>query len=333
MYLPEWSPIPIQTVDGNKVPLVSGVSGYKGVYVDRGMVDEWIASKQPHKRAGILLRDAMVGLRLPKDVIGIDLDMYGDKVGRRTFAALQNSWGELEPTWCSTSRRDGSGIFLYRLPGDADAGAMRSPIGTFPDGTPMGGIDLVRYCHMFVTCYPTYHGREGGIHQYLWFNPDGESDPDDPIWPLPEDLPYLPARWVEGLSTGRNYVAGAKTALTGKASDWLKSRPCGEGPLCSRMQRDLDAFVKLVEYHGRAGGCYPVVNKSLLQLVGNAAEGHGGAFLAVTRLWSAYREAMNENTRRSPADVEREFTKSLRGAIEGLPARKFNDEDPCDWKL
>jgi len=37
---------------------------------------------------------------------------------------------------------------------------------------------------------------------------------------------------------------------------------------------------------------------------------------------------------RRPEDaVVREFANSLAGAIRGLPARKFRDEDLCDWDL
>jgi hypothetical protein len=326
-YLPEWSPIPIRTLDGNKVPMVKGVSGHAGRYVSRSDVLEWVARPR--------LAAAQIGIRLPKDVVGLDVDRYAGKAGGRTIAALQSKWGKLDLTWSSTSRTDGSGIHLYRLPAGVSAAPFRDPKGTFSDGTEVGGLDIVRYCHRFVTCYPTFHGRDGGrTHQYLWFNPDGEADDEEQEWPLPNDLPFLPEGWCVGLATGREYAAG-DTKLSGKASDWLKARPSGDGPLCEIMERDLNRYLKEVQQGGEAGGCYPAANRGLLAIVGNAAEGHAGGFLAMKRLWTAYRTTMGQrkSDRRSPDALSREFENSLRGAIEHLPSNKYRDEDLCDWEL
>lgn len=325
-YLPEWSPIPIMTEGGNKRPLVKGVSGYDGRYVTRSDVLGWISRPRFAK--------AQIGIRLPLDVVGLDLDCYGDKVGGRTFAALQGMWGALERTWSSTSRVDGSGIHLFRAPAGVNTALFQNPKGTFPDGSPLGGLDVIKYCHRFVTCYPTFHGREGGVHQYLWFNPDGEADDEDVVWPLPEDLPYLPEGWCVGLATGREYAKG-DTKLEGRASDWLKARPKGAGPLCEVMQGDLDKYTAAIVKAGGPGGCYPAANQGLLALVGNAAEGHAGGFLAVSRLWKTYSETMEARTsdRRSPDVLLTEFTNSLRGAIEKLPKSKYRNEDLCEWEL
>jgi hypothetical protein len=320
-YLPEWSPLPITTRDGEKVLLVKGVSGGHEKYADERDVREWI--HQPHLAA------AGIALRLPKNVIGIDLDCYGDKAGRRTFAALQGKWGRLEPTWITTARDDGSGIRLYRIEDEhiPAVDRMRDPRGNFPDGDALGGIEIIRWRHRYATVWPTWHGGVGAT--YRWVTPDGE---DSQEWPLPEDLPLLPASWVEGLSTGRDYATG-HTELTGSPSDWLRARPGGDGELCGQMQRDLSKYVS--EVRDTSQGCYPAACRGVLALVGNAAEGHRGALPAVEALWVAYRDAMNarQSGGRSAAVVESEFNRALVGAIQKLPARKFHTEDVCDWKL
>src|SRR5687767_12677953 len=40
-----------------------------------------------------------IGLRLPIDVIGIDVDAYDGKAGALTLARAENDHGKLPPTW------------------------------------------------------------------------------------------------------------------------------------------------------------------------------------------------------------------------------------------
>lgn len=321
-YLPEWAPIPITTEMNNKRPLVRGVTGRKPIYPNRTLALSWMPE---YGERGI-------GLRLPVNVIGIDVDMYGDKVGERTLALLQAKWGGLDPTWMTSSRLDGSGIRLYRVPTEyvENVTRWRDPRGAFGDGTPLGGLELVRWCHRFITVYPTRHGREGNP-LYLWFNPDGIADDERIAWPFPEELPLLPEGWCAGLDGGRDYAPGS-TTLDGSPSEWLKARPGGEAEPCSVMRRDLDRAVAAVAEAGRIGGCYPAASRGGLALIGNAAEGHSGGFPAVLALWKAYRRAMagRSEGRRPPQIVDKEFGNCLRGAIEKLPANKFSDEDPCE---
>ena len=56
-----------------------------------------------------------IGSRMPKDVIGLDIDAY--KGGLDTFNGLLDRLGPLPPTWISHSgRNDQSGIRFYRVP-------------------------------------------------------------------------------------------------------------------------------------------------------------------------------------------------------------------------
>ena len=58
-----------------------------------------------------------LALRLPPNMIGFDVDDYGDKHGADTMRGLVDKLGPLPPTVRSTSRGDGvSGIHLYRAP-------------------------------------------------------------------------------------------------------------------------------------------------------------------------------------------------------------------------
>ncbi len=330
-YLPEWSPIPIWTFEGNKRPMVKGHHGYPGAYVTPAQARSWIASGWVHPGAGLRFREAQIALRLPKNVIGLDVDRYAGKAGGRTLATLEAKWGKLPRTWWSSSRADGSGIHLYRVPEGTDVSLFRNPAGTFSDGAPMGGIDIIHWGLRYATVWPSRHGREGGRFKYLWFNPDGEAETDDQEVevPLPEDLAELGEGFITGLSTGRAYAPGETELGASSADDWLRARPNGDGPLCAAMQRNLDRWIGKVQQAGVHGGCYPAVNQAIKALVGDAAEGHAGAYLAISTLWYEYRNAMNRRTtdKRDANAVETEFRNSLRGAIEGLPKKKYRDTD------
>jgi hypothetical protein len=57
-----------------------------------------------------------LALRLPPDVLGLDVDNYAGKTGADTIAQLTAQYGPLPAAPNSTSRDDGSGIRLYRVP-------------------------------------------------------------------------------------------------------------------------------------------------------------------------------------------------------------------------
>jgi hypothetical protein len=99
--------------------------GYAGRDVTALDISKWI-ERWPN---------AMIGLRLPKGVIGLDVDMYGEKIGRQTLRSLKEKYGPLPPTWVSTSRKDGSGIRLYRVPEDTHLHDPRGGIEVIQSGS------------------------------------------------------------------------------------------------------------------------------------------------------------------------------------------------------
>lgn len=326
MYLPEWSPLPVATRDGEKVLLVKGVSGGSERYADAQDVNGWI--DQPR------LASAGIALRLPKNVIGIDVDCYGDKAGRRTFAALQSKWGALDRTWITTSRVDGSGIRLFRIPDEAIpfVDQMRDPRGQFANGDPLGGIEIIRWRHRYATVWPTWHGGVDAMYQ--WRYPDGSVSVEE--LPVPEDLPHLKAAWITGLASApESYLNSGNSSEPLAAGDWFENRPDAYGEMCEAMKRDLGRYAAEVTDAGKTGGCYPAACRGLLALVGNAAEGHRGGGTAVEELWQSYRRAMaSRKTGRRPANaISDEFIRALNGATQKMPRSKFRNEDLCEWEL
>jgi hypothetical protein len=123
-----------------------------------------------------------VGLRVPPDVIGLDVDAY--KGGLDTLNALINQLGPLPSTRISHSgRNDGSGIRFYRV-----------PILTWVTSLP--GIEIIQRVHRYAAVWPSMHpdGR-----QYGWWD-QAEAGPLEGSVPLVEDLPELPWSWIAELS-------------------------------------------------------------------------------------------------------------------------------------
>ena len=124
-----------------------------------------------------------LAIRLPVDVIGIDVDAYGSKTGAQTLAEGEKRWGKLPYSPRSTSRDDGiSGIRLYRVP----PGIELVGVIEFPE-LGVGDIEICQRHHRYVMGWPSIHpsGR-----RYQWLGID-DGPLDEP--PTPGDIPDLPA--------------------------------------------------------------------------------------------------------------------------------------------
>jgi bifunctional DNA primase/polymerase-like protein len=295
-----WSPIPTSP-QGSKAPSVKGWTGYEGGWPDRAQVAEWI---EEFPRAN-------VGLRLGRRAVGLDVDMYDGKAGRRTLAVLTARYGPLPPTWVSTSRRDGSGIRFYRV---ADGTAFRDP---------GDGVEVVRWCHRFAVVAPSRHPRDGRP-AYCWYAPGGREVRDE--IPSPADLPVLPALWAVGLAAGRIGPRG-KAPIVGNASDWLKARPGATGRPCRGMDRTLQYWLRKVSDGGRNGGAYGAMVAGVHALVGDAAHGCRGGYEAVRTLGDAYERAVAD--RRSRRQAASEYERALGDEVAKRAGRPLDTDDLC----
>lgn len=154
-----------------KTPPPKGYTGARGASPTASQIVAWCAGKG----------DGNLALRLPRNVVGVDVDHYGDKRGADTLAALVAELGELPPTWRITSRGADSraGIWLYRLP---------EPITLADDFGP--AIDAIQYHHRYAVAPGSIH-PEG--RRYECFDAHGE----DAELPYTDELPELPAAWRE----------------------------------------------------------------------------------------------------------------------------------------
>ena len=165
-------PLPVQA----KREPPPGYTGAEGIYPSRADVQDWADNGKGHGN---------IALRLPDDVIGVDVDMYDGKQGRATLAQLEAKWGPLPDTWVSSSRDDGSGIRLYRVPA-----GMKWPSVAGPD------IEIIQYGHRYAMVWPSVHPNGG---TYRWMTLDGLTL--DGKVPRREAITELPPKWVDGLSS------------------------------------------------------------------------------------------------------------------------------------
>lgn len=273
-----WSPIPLPFK--TKWPPADGFTGAQGKYVDAKQIKRWLGDRG-RASAGKLTWKAAEGniaLRLHPNFIGIDVDMYDGKAGRETFNRAIDAWGPLPPTWYASSRSDGSGIRLFRIPE-----GLAWP-GKLPQG---GGVELVRWDHRYVVCAPSIHDKTG--QPYMWFHDDRGLVADEiPEW---ADIPPLPEAWVEGLTNGKEWTERATVSMDATAvRDWLSARNGGKP--CTTMRRTLSGALRTVRTAGDDGGAHDAGRDGAWALIGDAAAGHAGVEKALASLKKAFMEAV-----------------------------------------
>lgn len=147
-----------------------------------------------------------VALRMPDDVIGIDVDAHHSRPGLDTITWWETQLGEELPlTWHSTSRTDGSRILFYRVPVGL---TWRSDLGR------TSGVEIIRQQHRYAVVWPSIHPETGGT--YRWYAPGlGISD----VPPNPGELALLSPEWTNALQRGH------ASAATSNRSDGHRDDP------------------------------------------------------------------------------------------------------------
>lgn len=247
-------------------------------------------------------------LRLPADVLGIDVDDYGKKQGGATLDQLIEQLGDLPKTWRSGSRDGRSGIALYRIP---EGLAWPSVAG--PD------IEIIRYGHRYAVVWPSIHPDTGGT--YRWTNPDGQVSLSIP---RANDLPDLPESWLMHLTGGAAADDTPRANLTTEQTQaWLKSTP--DGPPCPRVEEaTADIVAKLRTGASRHDTQLVGVNR-LLWLGG---AGHPGVSEAIETVRQAFREAATD---RNEHELAGEWSRSLDGGVARAAGKypRHYTTDPC----
>ena len=252
-----WWPVPVLADDKAVVP--TGFTGYNGKPVGPAEVRDWSER----------YADKNVALRLPPDVVALDVDDYDGKGGAATIAALEAEFGPLPPTVVATARPLPSGKRLYRV-----------PVGSRFRGTAGPGVDIVSNGCRYVVAAPSVH-HTGAPVQWL------DELSGEPLDRLPEldDLPDLPWQWLERLSaSGSGHVADPATteAVTAWIVEHAEARRAGWlSHLVERTEAAIDA----------GGGRHPTMLRALCQAAREATAGAYAAGDAADRLGEAWDRA------------------------------------------
>lgn len=208
-------------------------------------------------------------LRLPENVVGLDVDAYSGKTGGDTLAHAESLWGTLPPTVRSTSREDNiSGIRLYRVPESAH---LEQGID-FPDKG-YGHIEICQFSHRYVVCWPSVHPN-GAV--YRWLDHDGfyvEGVPN------PESLPMLPERWIEALSKRADLV-------TEQADVQARFDAMPQGEMTPAVIERMNKAI--LEIANAPGSRHDNTLANVLALLRMAEQGHSGVPAALRAVQSVF---------------------------------------------
>jgi hypothetical protein len=200
---------PLELPARAKSPPPEGRTGYGGVDLTEAEVYE------------VMPWSGNIALRMPVDVIGLDIDVY--RGGGGTLQSLLARLGPLPNTWIShSSRDDGSGIRFYRVPA-----WMSWTLG-------ISGVDVIQRNHRYAVVWPSVHpdGRP-----YAWF--DQTEFFTTVELPDVEDLPELPWPWIAEFSRA--------------ASDDVRSRAVDHEGLVTFLdeheQADAQSYIGTIAVH------------------------------------------------------------------------------------
>lgn len=274
-----------------------GYSGRNGIDPSYADCMAWADTPGPRNLA----------LRVPVDVIGLDVDDYGDKGGGQTLAKLVAEHGPLPATWLSTSRGDGiSGIRLYRVPEGT----------TLP--TKLPGIELIQRHHRYVTAWPSVH-PEGRVYQWV-DEATGEIGCGVPPY---ENIPDLPAEWIRGLAVEAS--AAEKSQLSDQqAAGVFAGFPTGAA--CGHITTAAGKAASRGDRHD-------VYNETVLAVCRHARNGCPGGQETLLRLRAMFLAEVTADRSRTPSEAQAEWMRNLTGALALVVAEPQGAECVEDWSM
>lgn len=283
-----WWPMPLPR--NEKYPPPSGFTGIDGKGVEQEDVDKW--SKEKAK--------GNIGVRLPIDFIGIDVDTYDDKPGAETLA----SWPELPETITVTSRDDGlSGKRIYRVPpGYEDMEWEKN----FP------GIEIIQFHHRYIVAPPSFNSKSQKVERWTCAGlvvAAGELEETPNI----EDAAMLPQEFISVLNprprSEHLQPTGADLTTVG----------FHDGTPCWKVERALTSYTP---EDGAARHDHMV--RVLERLAHLGSDGHTGVPEAAQRLIETFVESTGDPDRQ--IEAERAWQGSV-ARVGQTPATKCNCTD------
>lgn len=305
-----WLPFPLPP--GKKFPPPKNVTGHQHSRTppNAKLVAAWLESEPA---------DSNIGMRIPADYIGIDVDAYKDE--GKCLREREKDWGVLPDTYRCTARQDGkSGIRIFKLPVGSRGLAWPGKAGET--------IEIIQYGHRYAVIWPSINPVNGEM--YRWYVPGENGGPGLGTVPLASDVTtFLPARWVKGLTSGRAYRFLPKKSGIGSSAcrAWLSERRQGEP--CVAMRRAMDSAEKHIGEDGAHDAMTDVVHRAVML----SQEGHGGIGEALSLIQDLFVSDSTDDDRTGEVRTKQEALSEYRRARDGSVRRAMQrSEDEPEWE-
>jgi hypothetical protein len=273
-------PLPVGSKPQQKTHPPTGYTGNDGTWPTEDQIVEWSQSRP----------NVNIALRLPKTVIGIDVDDYNNKPGADTMIATTDAHGRLPRTWISTSRQGRSGIRWFAHP---QATTLPGKL-VHPDDPDISGVEIIQHGHRYAIVPPSVH-PEGG--HYQWITPDGEPVTDGTL-PKPDDFPEIPAAWLDHINQDCSCWA---------PFNWDRH-------IQERKDPVRDAYQKWTAKMTTAYGRHDAALGGVMALVAFKDRGWPGADHYLEQLKGDFTAALGDS--RDPKQAELEWERMVKGALK-----------------
>jgi hypothetical protein len=270
----------------------SGYTGWNGRDPSAKMIETWCNETKGEFQAA-----SNIGIRMPYDMVGIDVDHYGEKTGGDTLAQLEKDLGPLPTTYTSRGAHDKvSAIRWFRIDTDEP---LKWPTGPGKD------IEFIHFGHRYAVVWPSIHPDTGDT--YLWFDHDGMPC----LPPEPDACAELPVEWVIRFTGGE--IADGNDPVDPPTQEQIDQCMTG-GDICQATTKGIR---KYLEESTTTKSHHDAMRDSILYLVRLGEQGLRGVDKgvdAVRRLFEQYAQG------RDKYEVDR--------AIDGAVARVLAKPTP-----
>lgn len=298
----------------------TGFTGRAGKFAEEDDILKWLGDPQySHGNIALRVGNMLVKEGIRYEVIGIDVDDYGDKKGGKELAALEKKFGKLPETWTSSSRSDGvSGIRFFLV-----------PYGYGFRGKASDSIEIIQRVHRYAVIYPSVHPETDG--QYYWYAPGFAANGVDMSQVIPAcvELPVLPDNWIDYLTDGRQSDGANDYGIDldvsqGDLKKWIgnnfnKDLPDEPGGMCTVMKKLVVQHITEIE---ESPSAHDKLTKAHWSLICTAAEGHSGLISAILEIEAVWEKALRDKGKvvgnRNP---KREIERSRWGTFRKIKAR------------
>ncbi|WP_048895665.1 phage/plasmid primase, P4 family [Mycolicibacterium conceptionense] len=323
-----YAPIPLPK--GQKHPPPTGFIGGNGKRADTDQLEAWAeSSKYKSGNLACWFGEPITVDGVQYQLVGIDVDHYGEKRGGDQLAALEKQLGQLSDRapWISSSRTDGhSGIRWYLAPTVGSDGKRIEFRGKADQG-----IDVIQRKHRYAVVWPSVVEDR----QYWWFPPglaltdDGRNGPaawrDDHPLPVIAEFPILADSWVTYLREHRSH--GGEIDLSIGVTDlhrWAEEvfNDGQADQTCWNVATSLATYTKKITEDESS---HDKITDAHWMLYSLAAEGHTGWKDAVTELEAHWVNNVGTAGKRNLTEALSEVFRSRTGALRKIKVRVDRD--------